>query len=85
MRILLSCLQSLKRRPIPAYDFWRLYLTKGCEEAGIERERTFLMPDAVDRVVTAKFRKVAESHIVQLGQVRAVDILEFIDESVEKR
>jgi hypothetical protein len=35
MRILLSCLQSLKRHPIPAYDFWRHYFTKGCEEASI--------------------------------------------------
>jgi hypothetical protein len=36
MRILLSCLQSLKRHPVPAYEYWRLYFTKGCEEAGIE-------------------------------------------------
>ena len=36
MRVLLSCLQSQKRHSIAAYDFWRLYFTKGCEEAGIE-------------------------------------------------
>ena len=36
MRILLSCLQSPKSHPIAAYEHWRLYLTKGCEEAGIE-------------------------------------------------
>jgi Glycosyl transferases group 1 len=36
MRVLLSCLQSLKRHPISAYDFWRLYFTKGCEEAGLD-------------------------------------------------
>jgi hypothetical protein len=36
MRILLSCLQSLKRHRIPAHDFWRVYFTKGCEESGIE-------------------------------------------------
>src|SRR6266513_2305327 len=36
MRILLSCLQSLKRHPLPAYDFWRPYFVQGCEEAGIE-------------------------------------------------
>ena len=36
MRILLSCLQSQKRHPIPAHDFWRLYFTKGCEEARME-------------------------------------------------
>jgi hypothetical protein len=35
MRVLLSCLQSLKRHPIPAYDFWRPYFTQGCEEAGL--------------------------------------------------
>jgi hypothetical protein len=36
MRILLSCLQSLKRHRIASYQHWRLYFTKGCEEAGIE-------------------------------------------------
>lgn len=36
MRILLSCLQSLRRHPIAAYDFWRLYFVEGCREAGIE-------------------------------------------------
>ena len=36
MRVLISCLQSLRRHPIPAYDFWRRYFTKGCEEAGME-------------------------------------------------
>lgn len=36
MRILLSCLQSLCRHPIPAYDFWQNYFIQGCIEAGIE-------------------------------------------------
>lgn len=36
MRILLSCLQSLQRHAIPAYDFWRPYFVEGCREAGIE-------------------------------------------------
>ena len=36
MRILLSCLQSLKPHPMPAYDFWRPYFVEGCREAGIE-------------------------------------------------
>lgn len=36
MRVLLSCLQSPKRHPIPAYDFWRTYFVCGCDEAGIE-------------------------------------------------
>ena len=36
MRILLSCLQSLKRHPLPAHDFWRGYFVEGCREAGIE-------------------------------------------------
>jgi hypothetical protein len=33
MRILLSCLQSRKRHPIPAYDFWRTYFVRGLQEA----------------------------------------------------
>ena len=36
MRIILSCLQSLRRHDIPAYDFWRTYFVEGCREAGIE-------------------------------------------------
>jgi Glycosyl transferases group 1 len=36
MRILVSCLQSLKRHPLPAYGFWRTYFVKGLEEAGHE-------------------------------------------------
>lgn len=34
MRILLSCLQSLARHPIPAYGYWRTYFVRGLEEAG---------------------------------------------------
>jgi hypothetical protein len=36
MRVLLSCLQSRKRHPLPAYGFWREYFVEGCREAGIE-------------------------------------------------
>jgi hypothetical protein len=36
MRILLSCLQSLKRYPISAYGYWRDYLVQGLTEAGHE-------------------------------------------------
>jgi hypothetical protein len=36
MRILLSCLQSLRQHAIPAYDFWRPYFLEGCREAGID-------------------------------------------------
>ena len=36
MRILLSCLQSLRRHAIPAYDFWRGYFVRGLQEAGHE-------------------------------------------------
>ena len=36
MRILLSCLQSLKRHPIPAYGFWRNYFVQGLLEGGHE-------------------------------------------------
>ena len=36
MRIILSCLQSLQRHDIPAYDFWRTYFVEGCREASIE-------------------------------------------------
>ena len=36
MRIVLSCLQSLRRHHVPAYDFWRPHFVNGCEEAGIE-------------------------------------------------
>jgi hypothetical protein len=36
MRVLLSCLQGPKRHALPAYEFWRPYFTKGCEEAGID-------------------------------------------------
>jgi len=34
MRILLSCLQSRRSHPIPAYGFWRTYFVRGLEEAG---------------------------------------------------
>lgn len=34
MRILLSCMQSLKRHAIPAYSFWENYFKRGIEEAG---------------------------------------------------
>ena len=36
MRILLSCLQSLKRHPLPAYGFWRNYFVQGLLEGGHE-------------------------------------------------
>ena len=36
MRILLSCLQSLKRHAIPAYDFWRHYFVQGLQDEGHE-------------------------------------------------
>src|SRR3989442_11146866 len=36
MRILVSCLQSRKRYPIPAYEFWRPYFVQGLQEAGHE-------------------------------------------------
>jgi hypothetical protein len=34
MKILLSCLQSLCRHDIPAYEFWRAYFVEGAKEAG---------------------------------------------------
>jgi hypothetical protein len=36
MRILLSCLQSLKRHSLPAYGHWRKYFLEGLLEAGHE-------------------------------------------------
>jgi hypothetical protein len=36
MRILLSCLQSLSRHPLPAYGHWRNYFVDGLIEAGHE-------------------------------------------------
>jgi hypothetical protein len=36
MRIVLSCLQSLRHHDIPAYGFWRTYFVEGCREAGME-------------------------------------------------
>src|SRR5258708_28915862 len=36
MRILLSCMQSLKRHPLPAYGFWRRYFVQGLLDAGHE-------------------------------------------------
>jgi hypothetical protein len=36
MRILVSCQQSRKRHPIPAYQFWRPYFIQGLQEAGHE-------------------------------------------------
>jgi Glycosyl transferases group 1 len=36
MRILLSCLQSLKRHRLPAYGFWRNYFVQGLIEEGHE-------------------------------------------------
>jgi hypothetical protein len=36
MRILVSCLQSLKYHALPPYQFWRQHFIHGCEEAGIE-------------------------------------------------
>ena len=34
MRIYLSCLQSARRHPLPAYEFWEPYFKRGIEEAG---------------------------------------------------
>jgi len=36
LKIFLSFFQSLKKHPIPAYDFWQYYLKNGIEEAGHE-------------------------------------------------
>ena len=36
MRVLLSCLQSLRQHRLPAYHFWRSHFVEGCREAGIE-------------------------------------------------
>src|SRR5579862_6732906 len=36
MRIILSCLQSLKNHTLPPYDFWRSHFVEGCRESGIE-------------------------------------------------
>jgi hypothetical protein len=36
MRVLVSCLQSRNRHPIPAYHFWRSYFVRGLEEADHE-------------------------------------------------
>jgi len=36
MRILVSCLQSPERHPIPPYGFWRTYFVNGLLEAGHE-------------------------------------------------
>ena len=36
MRILLSCQQSLKKQPLPAYSHWRNYFVAGLVEAGHE-------------------------------------------------
>ena len=36
MRILVSCLQSLRPHPISAYQFWRQYFVQGLHEAGHE-------------------------------------------------
>lgn len=34
MRVLLSCLQGMRRHDIPAHAFWRDYFVRGAEEAG---------------------------------------------------
>lgn len=34
MRVLLSCLQAMRRHEIPAHAFWRDYFVRGAEEAG---------------------------------------------------
>jgi hypothetical protein len=36
VRVLVSCLQSRKHHPLPAYEFWRTYFLGGCREAEIE-------------------------------------------------
>jgi hypothetical protein len=36
MRILISCLQGLKRHTVPRYEFWREYFINGIQEAGHE-------------------------------------------------
>jgi Glycosyl transferases group 1 len=36
MRIVVSCLQSLKRHSLPAHSYWRTYFVRGLEEAGHE-------------------------------------------------
>jgi hypothetical protein len=36
MRIFISCQQSLRQHPIPAYSFWEIYFKNGIKEAGYE-------------------------------------------------
>jgi len=43
-----------------------------------ESQRTFLMPQDVDRVLDLAFRKVADSKVIYRGQPKSVEILEFI-------
>jgi Glycosyl transferases group 1 len=36
MRIFISCLQSITKHQVPAYQFWEIYFKRGIEEAGHE-------------------------------------------------
>jgi hypothetical protein len=36
MRVFLSCLQAMRRHPVPAYGFWEDYFKRGMEEGGHE-------------------------------------------------
>ncbi len=61
MKIFLSFLQSHKKHPIPAYDFWQYYIKNGIEEAGYEWEEhpyvdwaKGLVPQSKSDVVTWK-------------------------------
>ncbi|MEY2480199.1 MAG: hypothetical protein QOI04_1126 [Verrucomicrobiota bacterium] len=48
-----------------------------------ESQRTFPMPSGVDLVLNSKFRKVADSKLIDRGDSKSVEILEFIPEPVQ--
>lgn len=58
MRIFLSCLQSHRRHPISAHDFWEPYFKRGIEEAG----HTWIEASGVDWAEALTLPEEADWH-----------------------
>ena len=80
MRILISCLQSTRPHPLPAYGFWREYFLNGCREAGME-------PVEIPGLDWAEGMTFSSPEELRAWQGRTWDtVLDFVrEESVHRR
>lgn len=83
MRIFISCLQSITKHKVPAYQFWEFYFKKGIEEAGhewIEAEKVDWAEGLVyyEKEDLKKWRdrtwSVVVSSIKQQHQLKPIDL-----------